>query len=145
MTDKGSIYISNFAAASDLPLLQSKILYIIGKNIKAVLSVARSGLLHHRKEDIPHYLYIPAEDHEDYELSKYFSQTYEFIENARKETNVLVHCMVGVSRSVTIVIAYLLKKYKYTLSQVISLIQRKRRKVQFDLLRLILTKDLSNN
>jgi len=37
--------------------------------------------------------------------------------------------MAGVSRSVTIVIAYLLKKYKYSLSQVISIIQRKRRKV----------------
>jgi protein-tyrosine phosphatase len=37
--------------------------------------------------------------------------------------------MVGVSRSVTIVIAYLLKKYKYSLGQVISMIQRKRKKV----------------
>lgn len=80
---------------------------------------------------MPHYLYIPVEDHEDYQIDKYFDQTFDFIEKARKETNVLIHCMVGVSRSVTIAIAYLLKKYKYTLGQVISLIQRKRRKVAF--------------
>lgn len=101
------------------------------KRIKAVLSVARSGLLGHKREEVPHYLYIPVEDHEDYQIDKYFDQTFDFIEKARKETNVLIHCMVGVSRSVTIAIAYLLKKYKYTLGQVISLIQRKRRKVVF--------------
>jgi hypothetical protein len=41
--------------------------------------------------------------------------------------------MVGVSRSVTIAIAYLLRKYQYTLSQVIALLQRKRRKVTIPL------------
>ncbi|CAM5999855.1 unnamed protein product, partial [Sphagnum balticum] len=61
-------------------------------------------------------------------MSKYFKETYDFIDQARKETNILVHCMAGISRSVTIVIAYLLRKYKYTLKQVISLIQRKRSK-----------------
>lgn len=43
----------------------------------------------------------------------------------------LVHCKVGVSRSVTIVIAYLIKKYKYSLSQVINLVLRRRNKVFF--------------
>ena len=54
------------------------------KNIKAILSVARSGLLRHSKEVIPHYLYIPAEDHEDYHLYQYFEETFNFIEKARK-------------------------------------------------------------
>lgn len=43
-----------------------------GKGIKAILSVARSGLVRHSKEDIPYYLYIPAEDHEDYKLELHF-------------------------------------------------------------------------
>jgi protein-tyrosine phosphatase len=37
--------------------------------------------------------------------------------------------MAGISRSATIVAAYLLCKYKYTLAQVLSMIQRKRKKV----------------
>jgi hypothetical protein len=53
--------------------------------------------------------------------------------------------MVGVSRSVTIVIAYLLKKYKYNLSQVISMLQRKRKKVNLLSYRSIPTKDFSDN
>jgi hypothetical protein len=114
-------------------------------NIKAILSVARSGLLHHQKEHVPHYLYLPAEDHGDYEIYKHFNQTYDFIEQARKDTNVLVHCMAGVSRSVTIVMAYLLKKYKTSLSQVISMIQRKRKKVPLRTLRSTPIKASSNN
>jgi protein-tyrosine phosphatase len=132
MAGKGSIYISNFAAAQDIHLLQSKVWINLGKGIKAILSVARSGLLHHSKEDVPYYLYLPAQDHEDYEIYKFFNQTYDFINQSRKHTNVLVHCMAGISRSVTIVIAYLLKKFKCSLGEVIRMLQRKRSKVKTD-------------
>jgi len=55
MTGAGSIFISNFAAANDIGTLQAL-------KIKAIISVARSGKLHHDKTDIPDYLYIPAQD-----------------------------------------------------------------------------------
>lgn len=129
MNGNGSIYISNYAAAQDIHILKGIFPITIEKNIKAILSVARSGLVRHSKEEIPYYLYIPAEDHEQYELYQHFNRTFDFIEQARRDTNVLVHCMVGVSRSVTIVIAYLLKKYKCSLGQVIMMLQRKRSKV----------------
>jgi len=64
MNGVGSIYISNFAAAQDINILKSNYNIDIERNINAILSVARSGLLHHSKDDIPHYLYIPALDHE---------------------------------------------------------------------------------
>lgn len=44
--------------------------------------------------------------------------------------------MAGVSRSVTIVIAYLLKKFKCSLGEVISMLQRRRSKVKWPLCRL---------
>lgn len=53
--------------------------------------------------------------------------------------------MVGVSRSVTIVIAYLLKKYRYSLGQVVNMLQRRRHKVPRPSRRSTPTPDFSNN
>ena len=64
----------------------------------------------HSPEDLPYYLYLPADDHESFDISKYFDEAAEFIEGKGKKTNVLVHCMAGISRSVTLVLAYLMKK-----------------------------------
>lgn len=107
--------------------------------------MARSGFLQHNKVEVPFYLYLPAQDHEDYEIYKFFNQTYEFIEQARRNTNVLVHCMAGVSRSVTIVTAYLLKKFKCSLGEVIRMLQRKRSKVPLLLPRSTLIRDSSSS
>lgn len=94
--------------------------------IKAVLTAARSGFIDYDKNDVEHYLYIPADDHQDFNLMPFFDQTFTFIEATRKKTNVLVHCMAGISRSSTIVIAYLLKKYGYSLEKTLTLAKRKR-------------------
>ena len=145
LTGKGSIYISNFIAASNISLLHSIYHFNSDLNIRAILSVARSGRLDHSKEDIPFYLYIPAHDHVKYELYRHFNQTFEFIDEARKHTNVLVHCMAGVSRSAITVMAYLLKKYKCSLSEVIRMVQRKRHKVCNSTPRLTPTKDSCNS
>lgn len=47
-------------------------------------------------------------------LLQYFDKAVNFIEQAMKDTNVLVHCMAGISRSTTIVVAYLMKVHKMT-------------------------------
>lgn len=41
--------------------------------------------------------------------------------------------MAGISRSVTIVTAYLIKKFKYSLEEVLHIMQRKRSKVKLSL------------
>lgn len=60
MAGKGSIFISNYAAAQDISLLHCTPSSYPAKGIKAILSVARSGLVQHSREDIPFYLYLPA-------------------------------------------------------------------------------------
>jgi len=46
------------------------------------------------------------------------------MEKNRKKTNVLVHCASGKSRSVAIVIFYLMKKYQYKCSEAFDIIRR---------------------
>ena len=55
-------------------------------------------------------LVIMAEDIEDYDLSQHFTEVSEFLEGVEKEgASVLVHCVAGVSRSVTVSVAYLMR------------------------------------
>uniref|UniRef100_A0A182K9B9 Dual specificity protein phosphatase 22 n=1 Tax=Anopheles christyi TaxID=43041 RepID=A0A182K9B9_9DIPT len=56
-----------------------------------------------------HYLCVIAADKPDQNLSQYFSVCNDFIHSARlKEGNVLIHCLAGMSRSVTVAVAYIM-------------------------------------
>ena len=72
------------------------------------------------------YLQIPIYDDESAEIEKYFEKGIEFINNALSDTKKIVcRCQSGVSRSSTMIIAYLMKMkkmnfidaYKYTLER----------------------------
>jgi len=64
------------------------------------------------------YLKLDLPDEKDTKISKYFDKTYEYIEKvARAKKRVMVHCYQGVSRSATIVIAYLMRKKKWSLKE----------------------------
>uniref|UniRef100_A0A182PBM7 Dual specificity protein phosphatase 15 n=1 Tax=Anopheles epiroticus TaxID=199890 RepID=A0A182PBM7_9DIPT len=56
-----------------------------------------------------HYLCVIAADKPDQNLSQYFSVCNDFIHSARlKQGNVLIHCLAGMSRSVTVAVAYIM-------------------------------------
>lgn len=55
-------------------------------------------------------LRCPIRDEENVDIAAYFSKAHTFIEQARgRGTAVLVHCHEGKSRSITLVLAYLMK------------------------------------
>ncbi|KAJ7132160.1 protein-tyrosine phosphatase-like protein [Mycena epipterygia] len=74
-------------------------------------------------------LYISIADRSDVDISQYLNQTTEFISAALAENennNVLVHCFQGVSRSATVVCAYLVATTTMTASESIVYVQAKR-------------------
>ncbi|KAI5951101.1 YVH1 [Candida jiufengensis] len=67
---------------------------------------------------------IEVTDEETTNLIPYFNESFEFIESANGG-NILIHCSQGVSRSVSVIIAYLMKKHKLHLEQAIYAVKRK--------------------
>ncbi|CAB4410995.1 unnamed protein product [Rhizophagus irregularis] len=77
------------------------------------------------------YLKIDITDDPSSNISKHFHECIDFIENA-KSTNgrVYVHCLAGISRSTSIVIAYLMNSQKIHYNQAFNLVKEKRPNVK---------------
>lgn len=94
--------------------------------IGAVITAARG---HNLASTLPphiEYLYIPAVDHESFDISKYFATAHQLLEEELPRTNVLVHCMAGVSRSATLVIAYLMRARGMSLETAFAVVKKRR-------------------
>ncbi|KAM4576501.1 dual specificity protein phosphatase 26-like isoform 1-T1 [Odontesthes bonariensis] len=73
------------------------------------------------------YMGIDARDSCDYDLSINFQVAADFIHRAlSRGGKVLVHCHVGVSRSATLVLAYLMLKQNLTLVEAICAVKNNR-------------------
>lgn len=71
---------------------------------------------------------IAITDSHESTISTHFDDTYDFIENA--DGAILVHCREGVSRSATIMIAYLMRKFNVPYQAALEFVQKKRAVVQ---------------
>lgn len=65
-------------------------------------------------------------DYEGFALNQYFDQAADYLDQHLSITNVLVHCMAGVSRSVSLVIAYLMKYRGMRFEDALNLIRSRR-------------------
>jgi atypical dual specificity phosphatase len=73
------------------------------------------------------YKHIHINDDPWVSIDKYFDSCYEFIDSATNVNGkILIHCIYGVSRSVTIIISYLMKKYEITRQDALNLIKSKK-------------------
>ena len=59
-------------------------------------------------------------------ISIFFQTSYDFIERNLSKTNVVVHCQAGVSRSVSIVMAYLLRKQRIEYNECYEFVKSRR-------------------
>jgi predicted protein tyrosine phosphatase len=82
--------------------------YLINLNPKKIMSIS-----------------IP--DSQNINIHKYFDQTYDFIDNViKKGGKIVVHCFAGMSRSASVVIAYLIRKYKLDYQTAYEIVSDKR-------------------
>jgi len=100
---KGRLYVGSRAQAQNWTLLQSL-------GITHILNVSRDSI--EPFEGKVKYLQCGFADKEDVDISVPAASSWEFIESAFEDASscVLVHCASGVSRSVTIIIYYLMRK-----------------------------------
>ncbi|XP_028026736.1 dual specificity protein phosphatase Mpk3 isoform X1 [Bombyx mandarina] len=73
------------------------------------------------------YLKIPIADHWSQNLAVHFPQAIRFIEEAMSaRCGVLVHCVAGVSRSVTVTLAYLMQRHRLSLRDAFELVRSRK-------------------
>jgi len=114
------LFLGGILSADKMPVL--KLL-----NITRIVNTA--GELANMFHDEPEFAYmkVPVDDYPSTIIKTYFEETFNFIEKAQAENKrVLVHCAMGISRSSTICIGYLVAKKGYTLWEAYNLIKTAR-------------------
>ncbi len=110
-----NLYIGNMSTVFNKELLKQKRIYRI---VSAI-----SGFTPPYPEEFKYYN-VDALDHPGFNIKPFLNDACFFIENALKNQHkVYVHCMCGVSRSSTIIVAYLLGKMNKTPDEIIEYLQ----------------------
>ncbi|XP_031626336.1 dual specificity protein phosphatase MPK-4 [Contarinia nasturtii] len=122
--EKG-LLLGSFSAASDLETLkQRKVTHILTLDICPLP-------IHITELPFIESKFIHVSDTSKDDLLCHFEECFSFINDAlSKDKVVLVHCYYGVSRSATIVIAYVMQKYQLSLTLAFERVKSKRRFVQ---------------
>lgn len=112
------IWISDHASVCNLQALQDRGIRHI---VCAVLGVQPMFPKHIE------YTNLPLRDTSDEDIYKYFDTVAELIHNTLEgDGSILVHCRCGVSRSVTLVCAYLIRYQNMSCAEAIRTIQMRR-------------------
>lgn len=73
------------------------------------------------------YLNVPVRDVESEDMKAHLPETIRFIDDAvASGGKVLVHCVCGVSRSATIVAAWVMSKHGYTVEETLQMMKERR-------------------
>ncbi|CAD8095565.1 unnamed protein product [Paramecium primaurelia] len=112
------LWLGDYTAAQDKPTLDKK-------GIRTVLTVACQLNIKYNDQNMNHKTYSIL-DSEQANIAQFFDDSFYHIKNGLKSGSVLVHCAAGVSRSASIVIAYLMRNKGWTYSEAFSHVKSKR-------------------
>jgi len=113
------MYLGSIDAAQEKELLDEK-------NITHILAIAK-GAYPKFPENFK-YLTISVLDSPSQNLIQHFDECFQFIDSARNSGKaILVHCMAGISRSATVVIAYIMSRMQLTFFEATAIVKSARR------------------
>lgn len=121
---RDGIYISNWETSVNHHLLKKY-------NIKTIICInyerkkTQKELINYQNFGIAHY-YFSLPDKPNAPIKLILPTTNKIIQSGLANGNVLVHCTAGISRSVTVVCYYLMKKYNLEPVQALDIIKRNR-------------------
>ncbi len=113
-----NLFLGNYLIANDIEFLKSL-------GITHILNCSIEHPMYFPNEFV--YLHLPIHDIFSQNILQYLNETYEFI---NKSTRVYVHCHAGISRSSSITIAYLMKKYSINFQKALKYVQSIRKIVE---------------
>ncbi len=100
------LYLGSYAATKDAAFLKTN-------GVKYILNMCTKPNVHEKDKALT-FKSMNLEDLEDVDIAKSFAEAFTFIDEGLNSNNgqgkVLVHCECGISRSATIIIAYLMSK-----------------------------------
>uniref|UniRef100_A0A914KGY2 Dual specificity protein phosphatase n=1 Tax=Meloidogyne incognita TaxID=6306 RepID=A0A914KGY2_MELIC len=113
------LYVGGLRSANDEKQLTEN-------SIKAIVSI-HSGPGIHNFSDKYAVLHLTLDDSTEENVTKHFTTVNSFVHEFRlRKENVLIHCLVGVSRSVCFCIAYLMTVTNLNYSNAMMFIKKKR-------------------
>ncbi|BFZ05366.1 hypothetical protein BsWGS_08404 [Bradybaena similaris] len=112
------LYLGSEWNASNLEELQEK-------GIDYILNVTKE--IDNFFEGRFHYYNVRVSDEDTSDLLKHWDKTYKFISKARNQgSKVLVHCKMGVSRSASTVMAFLMKERRWSVEEATRFVKERR-------------------
>ena len=78
------------------------------------------------RQKIEHHKWIDLADGEQYDIYPFLEEAHGYIKDKLNDHNVLVHCQMGISRSSTLVIAYMMKEYGMSFKEARDFVRSKR-------------------
>lgn len=118
-----NLFLGNLTAATDVEWLKEM-------KITRILTVDSCPLPRKIQERLPNLVikYIQITDMPREDLLTHLEDSYEFIDQALElNSRILVHCYFGVSRSASVVIAYVMKKHRKSFLEAFEIVKKRRR------------------